>query len=174
MEEKRNGCVYFFKHNRLEPVKIGYSEHESPILRFRAFQTYAPYGGELLGFIITPEANELERTLHKKYSARRIWGEWFQLSIEEVKSIIELYTSIEEAKRKNNFYIRYAEKVDEFEQKREKEKYQLTNEELKELIDTMMHKGKLYEHGKIVNISEFARRHKTYRRRIYRLMGVSL
>ena len=69
--ETKKGCVYFFKHIGLTPIKIGYSENESPFNRFTQFKTYAPYGSEILGFIIISDAKELETLLHKKYASKR-------------------------------------------------------------------------------------------------------
>lgn len=106
MEEK--GCVYFFKHIGLTPIKIGFSNSESPLKRFEQFKTYAPYGSELIGFIITNEAKKLETLLHLKFSNKRLKGEWFELSMDEVKSNIDLYTGIEQANDMNDFIISYA------------------------------------------------------------------
>jgi hypothetical protein len=107
-EEKKYGCVYFFRHVGLEPVKIGYSSNNNPIKRFEQFKTYAPFGAEILGFIQTEEARHLESKLHLKYAQHRLDGEWFKLSSKEVKSIIDYYTSKEQIKDKNNFQIEYA------------------------------------------------------------------
>jgi len=86
------GCVYFFRHIGLSPIKIGYSENESPINRFNSFKTYAPYGSEILGFIIISDAKEIESHLHKKYANKRLQGEWFDLSEEDVKKEIDFFT----------------------------------------------------------------------------------
>jgi len=106
MENK--GCVYFFRHIGLSPVKIGFSNSESPLKRFEQFKTYAPYGSELLGFIITNEPKKLETLLHLKFSNKRLKGEWFELSDEEVKTNIDLYIGIEQVNEMNNFIISYA------------------------------------------------------------------
>jgi len=83
--ENQKGCVYFFRHIGLSPVKIGYSENESPINRFNQFKTYAPFGSEILGFIQTYNANELESNLHRKFSSKRLLGEWFEITEVDVK-----------------------------------------------------------------------------------------
>lgn len=110
--KKQKGCVYFFKHIGLTPIKIGYSTNESPMIRFEAFKTYAPYGAELIGFIRTLEAKELETLLHEKFLPNRINGEWFEITIENVNSIIEFYSNIEDIKEKNEFQIAWAKKCD--------------------------------------------------------------
>jgi len=108
MESIERGCVYFFKHIGLTPVKIGYSTNESPINRFESFKTYAPYGSELLGFIITKESKELETILHKRFSANRLKGEWFEISKEDVEKVVSFYSNIEDIKEKNEFEIQWA------------------------------------------------------------------
>lgn len=109
--EKEKGCVYFFRHVGLSPVKIGYSENESPINRFNQFKTYAPFGSEILGFIQTYNASELESNLHKKFTSKRLFGEWFEITEEEVKKEIDFYSSIEDVKERNEFQIEWAKKL---------------------------------------------------------------
>ena len=121
MEIKR-GCVYFFKHIGLSPVKIGYSENESPINRFNDFKTYAPYGSEILGFIIISDAREVEQLLHKKYSNKRLSGEWFDLTIDEVNSELDFYTNVADIKDRNDFQIAWAKHI---QTKRDDINYQL-------------------------------------------------
>jgi hypothetical protein len=105
---KEKGCVYFFRHIGLTPVKVGYTNNQSPINRFEQFKTYAPYGSELLGFIISENAKELETQLHKKFSRDRLKGEWFELTEIEVKNTISFYSNIEDIEEKNRFEIEYA------------------------------------------------------------------
>lgn len=110
-EKIEKGCVYFFKHIGLTPVKIGYSANESPLERFYQFKTYAPYGSEIIGFIITPDAKQLESTLHEKFSQNRLCGEWFEIKKEECENVILYYSNIEDIKEKNDFQIEWAKKV---------------------------------------------------------------
>ncbi len=111
-EEIKKGCVYFFKHVGLNPVKIGYSENESAINRFNQFRTYAPYGAELIGFIQSYEAKELEKLLHKKYKEKRLLGEWFDIDLDDVNKEIKFYSNIEDIKNKNEFQIAWAKEFD--------------------------------------------------------------
>lgn len=108
METKEKGCVYFFRHIGLTPIKIGYSLNESPIDRFTQFKTYAPYGSEIIGFIQTTDAKKLESFLHAKYSNKRINGEWFELSEDEALYEINFYTKIEDVNERNIFQQEYA------------------------------------------------------------------
>lgn len=105
------GCVYFFRHIGLSPVKIGFSSNESPISRFDSFRTYAPYGSEILGFIQTENPSELELRLHSRFSAKRLLGEWFDITEEDVKNVISLYTPIEQINEMNEFYRNWAKYI---------------------------------------------------------------
>lgn len=111
MEELKKGCVYFFRHIGLSPVKIGYSTNESPIDRFNQFKTYAPYGSEILGFIQTNESKLIETKLHLKYANKRLLGEWFEISEEDVIAEVDFYSSIEDIKNRNEFQIAWANKI---------------------------------------------------------------
>ena len=112
MKKQKKGCVYFFKHTGLKPIKIGYTNNESPINRFNQFKTYAPFGAEIIGFIKTTEAKKIETKLHNKYSGLRMDGEWFEMSESQIKTEIDFYTSKEETKLKNDFQIAWAKSLD--------------------------------------------------------------
>ena len=111
LEIKTKGCVYFFRHIGLTPVKIGFSNNESPISRFDQFKTYAPYGSEILGFIQTFDAKELETTLHERFSQHRLNGEWFEITQEQCENVINFYSNIEDIKEKNDFQIAWAKHI---------------------------------------------------------------
>ena len=111
MENTEKGCVYFFRHIGLTPIKIGYSENESPIKRFEQFKTYAPFGAELIGFIRTENAKKLETELHQKYSRDRIKGEWFEISKEDAEKCISFYSNLEDIEEMNNFQVSWAKKI---------------------------------------------------------------
>ena len=75
--ENKKGCVYFFRHIGLTPVKIGFSTHESPIGRFEQFKTYAPYGSEIIGFIVFITLHELIHAAfipNAFHSSKTLWG----------------------------------------------------------------------------------------------------
>lgn len=150
MENKR-GCVYFFRHIGLTPIKIGYSENESPINRFNSFKTYAPYGSEILGFIIISEAKEVESHLHKKYANKRLQGEWFELTEEEVKKEIDFYTKVSDIKEKNDFQIAWAKEIQKRNDKINEEIKISNNLSKKELF------FKLYKSNNKINKSQTAK-----------------
>ena len=107
----KQGCVYFFKHKNWSPIKIGYSSNESPINRFTQFKTYAPFGCQIVGFIKTYEAKELETKLHNQFEAFRLEGEWFSISEDVVYDLIDLHSSDEQKEELYNIQKIYAEKV---------------------------------------------------------------
>lgn len=106
--KKEKGCVYFFRHVGLSPIKIGYSENESPIDRFNTFKTYAPFGSEIIGFIRHSDAKQLETELHQKYSRDRLKGEWFEITVDEVNKCIDFYSNLEDIEEANNFQVQFA------------------------------------------------------------------
>jgi len=111
MIKEEKGCVYFFKHKGLTPIKIGYSSHESPISRFDQFKTYAPYGAEIVGFIKTYNPSNLETELHNKYSSKRLKGEWFDISVLLVKKEIDYHTLKEDKKKESDFQLAWAKSI---------------------------------------------------------------
>lgn len=116
---ENQGCVYFFRHTGLKPVKIGYSISISPIERFNQFKTYAPFGAEILGFIITENPNELEKLLHEKFSVFRLHGEWFDISEEMVKKAISFHSNEFQIHSRFKFELEFAKYLS---QKKESEK----------------------------------------------------
>lgn len=94
--EKKNGCVYFFKHVGLEPIKIGYSTNNDPYKRFSQFKTYAPFGAELVCFELSSMAFEAEKLLHEKFEEKRLCGEWFNISKDEIKFAVDYIKKLEE------------------------------------------------------------------------------
>ena len=124
MTEKK-GCVYFFRHVGLEPIKIGYSSNSSPINRFNQFKTYAPFGAEIIGFIQTSEPKDIETKLHQKYAHKRLDGEWFLINEDECKNEIDFYTSKEDIRKRNEFQIAWAKSLHEKDIEKDIEQYQL-------------------------------------------------
>jgi hypothetical protein len=164
-KEKQYGCVYFFRHVGLEPVKIGYSSNNNPIKRFNQFKTYAPYGAEILGFIQSDDAKELETLLHKKYALKRLDGEWFNLTVSEVNDIINLYTAKEQIKDRNNFQIEYAKflenkkKVKEELPKKEELKLEKGNLTITDLIKENYEKNPNFNRLKLAEDLGVSRQH---------------
>jgi len=157
--ENTKGCVYFFRHIGLNPIKIGYSNNESPIGRFLQFKTYAPYGSEILGFIQTDEAKQIESKLHLKYSNKRLCGEWFEITEEEVNREIDFYSNIEDIKDRNNFQIEWAKNLSN-----KKEKVVLEVESFEEKKKLFLSE---FKNNPKINKSAFAEKNNISRRAIY-------
>jgi len=91
MNKLQIGCVYFIRLTGLSPVKIGYSSKDSPQERLDAIKTSAPFGAELLGFVISEHPQKLESKLHRELKDVRLNGEWFDITSDKVRSICEKY-----------------------------------------------------------------------------------
>jgi len=109
------GSVYFVKHKGLMPIKIGYSSNENPQGRFTNFNIASPYGIQVLGVIITEKPEKLEAELHKKYADKRLNGEWFNISLQDVDMEIEMNNDQDEFDRRhgiNMHYLSHIERMD--------------------------------------------------------------
>ena len=160
-DNEKKGCVYFFKHIGLKPVKIGYTNNESPLNRFVQFSTYAPFGSQIVGFISTNEASVLEKTLHDKFSEKRLLGEWFDISEIECENVINFYSNIEDIKDKNDFQIEWAKKK---EQKKTYLNIQLNNHNKNYLKDKII---KLYLNNPEIQKTELSKLAGVSRQTIY-------
>lgn len=78
--ECRTPAVYLLKCN--EFYKIGRSN--SILNRIDSMRTGNPYEIELLFFARTDKDLEVEKMLHNKFEAKRVRGEWFKLSNEDL------------------------------------------------------------------------------------------
>ena len=157
MEELKDiegvGCVYFFRHIGLTPVKIGYSSSISPLDRFERFKTYAPYGAEILGFIPTKEAKKLEEILHKRYHDKRLSGEWFEITNEEVQREIKCNTESIFSTSKTEFELVWSRRLNDLQNKTTDIQYLLKSGELtkRQILQ------KLYKENKDLNRSKLAK-----------------
>lgn len=84
--------VYFFRETGRPYVKIGMSKNDIQV-RFQHFKTYAPLGAYIVGFIKTKKASLLESELHKKYKDKRLQGEFFSITDDEVYNEINKHNS---------------------------------------------------------------------------------
>ena len=73
--------VYFLRNSGTEQVKIGRTKN----IDNRIKQLQTGNSGKLFYdfYIETSNSNLLEKTLHKKFSDKRIRGEWFKISQNE-------------------------------------------------------------------------------------------
>lgn len=83
----RPGFVYLIQ-SPTGAFKIGRTK--DPNNRMKTFGIALPFEVEYLCLISTQNMNSLESKLHKKYADKRINGEWFNLSSEDVEYIKSL------------------------------------------------------------------------------------
>lgn len=78
------GSVYFIQEEH-GLIKIGKSRDADS--RFRDLQQIVPYRLRLLLDIVTDDCGLLESTLHRRFALRRVHGEWFRLTWEQVEAV---------------------------------------------------------------------------------------
>lgn len=83
--------IYFFKHKNLPGIKIGRTAGESVNERFRQFKTYSPCGSEIIGFFECDNCVISERKIHSELKGHRMYGEFFDISVDHALAIIEKY-----------------------------------------------------------------------------------
>jgi hypothetical protein len=71
-----SGYVYFIGPALSGPVKIGSSG--APARRLKSLQAGSPVPLALLAHFADPDAMSAEKALHRRFSALRLHGEWFQ------------------------------------------------------------------------------------------------
>jgi len=77
--------VYFIRQRGTNFVKIGKSQN--PIARLSNLQTSTPTVLEMMGYV--PQNKRFnEETLHKRFAAHRVQGEWFSL-VPEIEEVIQ-------------------------------------------------------------------------------------
>jgi hypothetical protein len=85
------GYIYFAKHVGVDGVKIGMTTKDDVKDRIKSMETFSPSGVDLLGSIYSPNAQDLEKQLHKDFQDFRMHGEFFNIHPSEIYSIIDDY-----------------------------------------------------------------------------------
>ena len=89
--EVKTGYIYFIKSNLLGGYKIGITTN--PVSRFKALAVGTK--AKLIGYWKLDAYRELEKQLHKEYSAVRIpQSEWFDLDCTQIQEVIQKIASI--------------------------------------------------------------------------------
>jgi len=83
------GFVYLFRAS-IGPVKIGRSK--APEGRLEDFDSL-PFEVVLLHTIASDDMVWLERTLHERFADKRIRGEWFALSDDDIAALLTIASS---------------------------------------------------------------------------------
>lgn len=84
------GYVYLVQEINGPHFKIGHSKN--PAHRQKTFNVKLPYQVEFVCLIQTNDMEKLEHQLHERFSEKRVDGEWFLLSPEDVEYIKGLAT----------------------------------------------------------------------------------
>jgi hypothetical protein len=87
-KQSSSGIVYLIGEEH-GAVKIG--KTISIIRRFRSFDTLIPYRLNLILSIEVDDMHSLELELHQKFAAKRIKGEWFNLSLADIEWVKNKY-----------------------------------------------------------------------------------
>lgn len=83
----KSGYVYLLEaENGL--YKIGRSKHPNFHIA-EITKAVAPFSIKAIHSAFYSDCHQAEKDFHKKYKGRRKMGEWFELSVEEIKEIIE-------------------------------------------------------------------------------------
>ena len=85
--------VYFLQEPSVNYIKIGRTRR-AVADRQRESQTFVPGGLRLIGYIPTGDSVTLETRLHREYAHKRRDNEFFELSVDETRSIIENFGGI--------------------------------------------------------------------------------
>lgn len=85
------GYIYLFKQKGTQLTKIGMTDSDDVTSRFNMFKMYSPHGAEITLTIQTNNPFEVEKKIHRQYSHKRVGGEFFNLSPEEINDIEKLY-----------------------------------------------------------------------------------
>ncbi len=149
------GCIYLFRHLTTPYVKIGMTSTEDVSNRFSSFNTYSPFGGEILAVFKVSDPHKIEKRLHSYFDDKRMNGEFFNLSSEDIDYIKNLFPDkrIEECKLLFDRWLcnpdNNPEMLSELFKTIDFRKTHTSNSE-KEIIDSV----KLLFSGKLVSLDE--------------------
>ena len=97
-EEGGEGYIYIAKAGISNHYKIGFTANSDIDKRISAHQTSSPERLDRIGSFPVSSI-KTEKTIHKKFSHKKVRGEWFELSDEEVKDLLS-----SEWRRNNNIF----------------------------------------------------------------------
>lgn len=101
----KNEIVYLFRHKGTDHVKIGMTTKTMVDDRFSSFCTYSATGGEIVGLIRCENARQLEAKLHREYEYRRLRGEFFSLSDNDISILLNKYQDEDMKNLISRFYL---------------------------------------------------------------------
>lgn len=86
-EQYKDGCIYIVNARGTSLYKIGYASNVGE--RMHSMRTDSPLELDVIAVIPAREPRKMESRLHRKYEKKRVRGEWFNLSNDDV---VELST----------------------------------------------------------------------------------
>ena len=84
----KNEIVYFFKQNGANPIRITRISSYNFTLECSKLKNTSHLGGEIIGYINCNNAMEIEKELHLKFRNYHVIKDWYDISIEQVKLVI--------------------------------------------------------------------------------------
>lgn len=118
-EQVNKESVYLLRYVGRKEVKIGMSRSLDPRSRIADYGMYSIHGVEVLGVVQCLDSLIMEQTIHKEFKHKKIRGEWFDLTDEDIEYIINKYSSYEYKKAYELFLKKYLDmiNVEEFDRK---------------------------------------------------------
>ena len=80
----KQGYVYFLKCNQY--VKIGRTKNMKS--RMKVYRVESPFNAKLIHSIKTNDCFYLEKYFHKIFNSKRVKGEWFELTNQDINDIL--------------------------------------------------------------------------------------
>jgi hypothetical protein len=89
-ETGKPGCIYFVaSESQPDLIKIGFTNRETPTRRIKALQTANP--NKLKTLFYVHGTIDDETFFHRLFKSKRQTGEWFKVSIDEIKKALLIY-----------------------------------------------------------------------------------
>lgn len=85
-EDKKIGYVYFLRSEKSSYIKIGKSKDIDKRVKMLEYNVGKI---NILGFIYNEDYDLIEKQLHAHFKDKRMHGEWFDLSVDDIKIVIE-------------------------------------------------------------------------------------
>ncbi len=99
------GYIYLFKQNGSELIKIGMTDTDDITNRFNNFKMYSPKGASIVLVIQSSKPYETEQKIHKLYAHKRLSGEFFNLSENEIQDIEATFRGFDTNKVRSLFEL---------------------------------------------------------------------
>ena len=84
----KSNIVYLLKADKFYKIGVTNSDITK---RVKALQTGNPYKIEIISYIRTQKALNIEHKLHNKFCDKRMVGEWFELDVNDVVFVLEIF-----------------------------------------------------------------------------------